>query len=254
MIRRNTLQRALKLVFVALALVGSASSSYAQSPSPSRSNLQPMLDTFARGATPDQSRQLNEAVMASPTLADQLNALAASGKFKGFAIATPQTRPNSPFATNGVQGRIVFGPGFLEQVAKKRLFDVVHADDVLPNNLVFVLGSLAFQLGAKQPVMTGDMGSFMKAALDRDARSFLHGWNDMAEAAARDNGKPLTIGQIGNMMLNFRYRGPFITAMRGNKLSINSLGMIEPNEQNVTIMVEVLKQTQLLDFGTPPGQ
>ena len=133
--------------------------------------------------------------------------------------------------------------------------DAVRPDDMLPNNLVFVLGAFAFHLQAPPslPPSPSNVAQFIQAQVERDAHAFLEGWNDVVEAAAHDNGgKPLTIPQFSSLMLNLRYRGLFTAKDTMNKLQWMSTGRLEPNARNVTAVAEGLKTLNLLDFGVPP--
>jgi hypothetical protein len=186
--------------------------------------LAAILESFKRQSTAGQYKQVSEAIAASPTLARELGAAADGGRLTGITVAAPSYQPSGP----------------------------VQPDDLLPNNLVFVLGAFAFWLQPPAARSTADMNSFIQAHVERDARAFLNGWNDMIEAATRDNGnKPPTPRQISSLLMNLRYRALFIgDAMK--KLQWANSGRLEPTAGNVGAVAEVLRKMKLLDFGSPP--
>jgi hypothetical protein len=214
--------------------------------------LAAILESFKRQSTAGQYKQVSEAIAASPTLAHELGAAADGGRLTGITVAAPSYQPSGPFRTTVEKSRIVFAADFLPQVLPRRLYDVVQPDDLLPNNLVFVLGAFAFWLQPPAARSTADMNSFIQAHVERDARAFLNGWNDMIEAATRDNGnKPPTPRQISSLLMNLRYRALFIgDAMK--KLQWANSGRLEPTAGNVGAVAEVLRKMKLLDFGSPP--
>lgn len=244
-------------VLATLTMLGAwQAASLAQNAVPPR--LQAILDGFRSQGTPDQYKQVADAITASPALARQLGDLAQAGRLTGFEIATPQRKQSSPFATTIDHGRIVFAGDFLAQVVKKRLYDVVTADQILPNNLVFVLGSFAYQLqnpGAQGQPAPSDMASFVKAHLEKDTRSFIQGWDDVVDAAVKENGsKPLTVQQQGMLVLNLRYRILFLDKDSQRKIAFSPSGAIDPTGQNVAAVMAIVVRTSLLDFGVGLGE
>ena len=225
---------------------------------PLNGRLQAMLESFRGHSTPDQYNELVEAVTASPMLARQLGDLAQAGRLSGFEIATPQRKQTSPFATTIDHGKIVFAGDFLAKVVRKQLFDVVYPDRILPDNLVFVLGSLAFHLqnaGAQVQATPSNMASFVKAHIEQDTRSFIQGWNDVVDAAVRENrDKPLTVQQQGMLILNFRYRAVLVDKDNQHKIAWSPSGAIEPTGQNVAALLEIVSRSRLLDFGVGLGE
>jgi len=221
--------------------------------------LQSMLDAFAKSATHDQTQQVAGAIMASPALTQQLDDLADTGKLKGIELRPPVHTDTSPFPNTIDHGVIVLTREFLTQNATKRLFDVVIKDEILPNNLVFALGGLTFHLQNEDAVAAAmakpglDEATFLKTHMDDDAGSFIQGWNDVIDAAINENGnKPLTIPQQGMLDLNLRYRA--VLEDGGKNTIVNApSGKIEPTAQNVAAIEEILRHTQLLDFGAPMG-
>jgi hypothetical protein len=129
------------------------------------------------------------------------------------------------------------------------------ADDILPNNLVFALGGLAFHLQQAgtplpRPTQASDLGRLVALKIVEDARSFIQGWNDVVDAAIQENkGQSVTARQQSNLLLNLRYRAVFIRDV--SKLSFSASGEIAPSDQNVSVLASALGTTGLLDFGAP---
>ena len=99
------------------------------------------------------------------------------------------------------------------------------------------------------------MASFVKAHIEQDARSFIQGWNDVVDAAVRENGgKPLTVQQQGMLILNFRYRAVLVDKDNQHKIAWSPSGAIEPTGQNVAALLEIVSRSRLLDFGVGLGE
>jgi hypothetical protein len=95
--------------------------------------------------------------------------------------------------------------------------------------------------------------AFVQAMVERDARAFLAGWNDVVEAATRGyGGRAPTPRQIGAMLMNLRYRTVFIGSDTMKKLEWANSGRLEPGDRNVAAVAEGLRRMNLLDFGVPP--
>ena len=101
---------------------------------------------------------------------------------------------------------------------------------------------------------------FINASMADEAQCYLQGWNDMIEAAVRENGGPLTQQQIGDLLLNFRYRAPFLMAMglpsntaaptTNDKLVLQRSGVIVPTDQNIKAIAATLRNVSVPDFET----
>jgi hypothetical protein len=218
------------------------------------SRLAAILDSYKGQSTPLQYKQVSEAIALSPSLARELGAAADTGRLKGVRVADPEQAPNGPFRATIEEGWIVFAADFLPQVAPLRLQHVVRATDIVPDNLVFVLGAFAFHLLSPPGLRPATREAFIQAAMERDARAFLNGWNDLVDWATHGNrDQPLSIEQSGSLLLNLRYRAVFI----GNqdtfrKLDWSGGGRLEPNTRNVAAVADGLHKMTLLDFGVPP--
>jgi len=243
-----------RLIAIAIALAAVQSSvSVAASEAPS-AGLQVLLDDFALHASKDQTKDVSDAVMASPALARQLGDLVAANQFKGFAIVSEESLQGSPFAATIDHGKIVFTARFLEQPAQQRIFDIVHPGDILPNNLVFALGALAFHLqaAATPKTMPADKETFMHLAMEEDASSFLQGWNDVVDAAIHENhDQPLVVSQQGALWLNLRYRS--VIPGTDNSLDQSPSGALPLTDKNVAKVGEFISHVNMLDFGAMSG-
>lgn len=242
--------RILAILATVTLLAAGARETSAQNAAPAAWRLHDIVDGFSRQSTPDQFRQLGDALVMSPALTRQLSGAAAAGHLTGMEIASPQRRSKSPFAATIDRGRILFAADFLPLVAKKRLSDVAYRDDILPNNLVFVLGSLAFHLQTRPVSMSSDTAGFAKASIEKDALSFIQGWNNVIDAALLENGhQPLTPQQQATLLLNLRYRMVFLDQNNQAQVAMASSGAIDPTEGNVAAVVGNLRRVKLLDFG-----
>jgi hypothetical protein len=213
--------------------------------------LQAILDALSRQGRQDQSRLIDQALIASSQLLGQFNAAANSGRLT--AIEVTAQRPG-PFAGTITQGRLLFAPDFVPQLRKQRLHDVVHADDILPDNLVFALGTLIFYADAPPIPFGGNVQAFVKAATERDAKAFINGWNAVVDAAVKENrGKTLSPQQIALMTLNLRYRSVFVNQTARNRYKFSPGGTIQPSQENVEALADGLGKMNILDIGVPPG-
>ncbi len=215
-------------------------------------HLQAAMDAFT--GTPQQRSPVVEAINASPALTQQLAAAANAGQLAAIGVAPPGRPPASPFATTIDRGKIVLASDFATQTGKKRLIDVAVPNEILPNNLVFVLGSLAYHLAHPPPTPQGypNPAAYSQARLDQDARSFIQGWNDVVDAATRENAnQPLGVQQQGALLANLRYRAVLLNTTGSNKLVFEPTGTIRPTEPNVAAVTDTVRRATLLDFGVP---
>ena len=169
-------------------------------------------------------------------------------------MADPQQAPDGPFRATIEQGWIVFAADFLPKMAPLRLQHIVRATDIVPDNLVFVLGAFAFHLLSPPGARPATREEFIQAAMECDARAFLNGWNDVVDWATRGNlDRLLSIEQSSSLLLNLRYRAVFIGNQNTfKKLDWSGGGRLEPTARNVAAVADGLHKMTLLDFGVPP--
>jgi hypothetical protein len=240
--------------------------------------LRSILSKLQSSATTDQYRTFEEAINASPALTEQINELATTGQLATFTIGERSAlpMPGSPFSAYVSGTTWAFTPEFVQQQAKTRYMDVVMPGDILGDNMVFALGELAyntkwasqvatsekavkaqFAYGAQTAKLTGahvDGTDFLKQMMalhiGNTAMGFIQGWNDMLDAAVRENdGRQLSIRQVVSLMMNFRYRGVFMKALHAaHPLHYENDGRIEPNEANRDALIEAFKTMPLYDL------
>jgi len=232
------------LVLVAMALAGGSMASAAEVPG----SVKALLAPVGQAGMGDQAAQLSQAIEASPALADQLSSLVVSGK-----LTSIQVRPAGQGLFGGFleNGGMVFTVPFLQAQVKKRLFDVVREGDILPDNLVFCVGHLAYHLAVK-PVQVSDAANpidFANKRVALEAAAFIQGWNDVVDAAVQANGgKELSGGQAGSLLMNLRYRFAFMKAFKQpEKLEMGQTGRIELTQQNINAIAEALKTSAITD-------
>lgn len=199
--------------------------------------------------------QISGAIAASGLLQQQINTLHETGRFSGFSVA-PRARFEGRKAelfggfTQGT--RIVLTTEFLQALRASRLFDVVYSDDILPDNTVFAVAHLLHHLRAPlDPRDHPSRAAFVEAAMRSEAEAFIQGWNAMLQAAERKNdGKPLSPRQQGQLLMNARYRFAFIGAMSGGSesLDFSPTGMLDVSERNVRVLVAALKNAAHADL------
>lgn len=241
---------------------------------PSSGPLKAIIDNLRQRATNDQYQLITRAIVASPALAKQLSSLASNGLITTFSIDTPSSGSARPSTFGaGISGTDwVFKSSFLEEQGTARIYDVVGNDDILPNNMVFALGHLAFHAQseeqfkkdeealkgmtnsgvvpseAKSKGFSNPMERWIDLRLRYEAGAFIQGWNDVYDAAALENhGNPLSANQVGSLMLNLRNRTVFLKTMKDHKLFSGS-GRIEPTAANVDAIVVVLHGSQMIDI------
>lgn len=212
-------------------------------------SVKALLTPLEQAGFGEQAASLSQAIDGAPALAGQLSSLAAAGKLKTIQVRPAGTGPFGGFLENG---GMVFTVPFLQGQVKKRLFDVVREDDILPDNLVFCLGHLAYHLGAK-PVQVSDAANpfdFANKRIAIEAAAFIQGWNDTLDAEVHANGgKELSPGQAGTLLINLRYRFAFIKAFKQPvKLEMGQTGRIEPTQENINAVAEALKTSTITDL------
>jgi hypothetical protein len=154
-------------------------------------------------------------------------------------------------------GKMVFMPVFLQNVAANQPWDVRQPDSIAPNNMVFVLGHLAAHIKAPPPVPKegrGDLLSMGSSLFDRlagESSADIQGWNDVVDAATQQNGgKPPTGQQTAYLLMSLRYRAVFFNSLKNakQKVAVAPSGRIEPTQDNINALMAALAITNLFDF------
>ena len=204
---------------------------------------------------PNDFQQISEAVEASEFLQHELNELISAKRFDGFSIAPRSQLEGYKAGMFGgfAQGsRIVLATEYLQALKPSRLFDVVYADDVLPDNTVFAIAHLLYHLRLPlDPRAYPSRSAFTEAALRSEAMAFIQGWNAVLQAAERKNGgKLLSPRQQGQLLMNTRYRFAFIGAMNGENdaLDFSPTGVLEASERNVMAIATALRNAAHADI------
>lgn len=257
-----------------LLLVSLAMASGAASASISKST-QDVLANLRANATPEQYRDFDQAIQASPALSAQLNELSGSGQLTRLSIAAPASA-HEMFRAKRDGSTWTFTPELVQQMEKTRIYDVVYPDDILPNNVVFVLGHLAFHashaaaLKASEDTMkagwktdaaahqpgapldaTANIQKWTHLHLEDEAGAFVQGWNDVLDAALHQNhDAPLTMRQCATLLMNLRYRAVFFSAMKSpdHKLVIADNGHIDANPSNLDAIANALGTMAVMDI------
>lgn len=211
-------------------------------------NVKALLVPIEQTGMGDQAAQLSQAIEASPALSARLSGLVAAHKLTSIQVRAAAQGPFGGFLEGGA---MVFTVPFLQAQVKKRLFDLVRDGDILPDNLVFCLGHLAYHLEAGA-VKASDAANPLDFAMKRiavEAAAYIQGWDDTVDAATQINGKPLDVGQVGQMLMNLRYRFAFAKAVRQtDKPEIASSGRIELTQANINAITEALKTSPIADL------
>lgn len=241
---------------------------------PSSGPLKIIIENLRQHATNDQYQLIAGAIGASPALTKQLTVLADSGLITELSIDTPLYQAPRPNIFNaGISGtNWVFTSNFLKEQGTARIYDVVSKDDILPNNMVFALGHLAFHAqtapqykkdeeALKQ--ITDSSAAMAEAArtnvilpmkrsidlrLRYEAGAFIQGWNDVYDAAVIENhGNLLSANQVGSLLLNLRNRAVFLKVMNDHRLFSGS-GQIEQTAANVDAIAAALHGSKMIDI------
>ena len=251
------------VAFALVALCGCSTSARSDDVGTSTpSVLDHILAQLQTQTSPAQYQIVADAIQASPSLARQMKELAQTGLLAGISIRERTPEEDKTFGAWRSGSEWIFTPTFLQAQSKRRLFDVVYQDDILPNNMVFVLGHLAYhtdhaaelrgKIEALKRQTSGERTErAMQYALLRlrdEASAFTQGWNDVVDAAVRDNnGSSLSARQTASLVINLRYRSPLLQTARKNSKLLGADGRIEPNDRNLAILMETLKNTTVMD-------
>lgn len=262
-------------LLISLLTVTAFNYAVAASPVPNH-ELDGVLRRLATTATEEQYNQIVGGIKASASLMTDLNGLAASGELTDINVVLPGMAPKARGVAFGgsVDGtKIFFTTDFLKELLKNRIFDVVHADDIYPNNFTFAIGHLAYHLKTSKEMdnldadfkrqvgelssspgghdFTSILQSKMRKRIENEASAFIQAWNDTVEAATRSNGdSPLNAQQVSTLMMNLRYRFAFLKALRlpENSLLLTPAGLVELNDRNVKAISTALSTSSIADI------
>jgi len=211
--------------------------------------LQIILQSFAARAPSNSHDLIFKAIGTSPQLVKQLNSLAQSGTLKKMEIS--DTLINGLFGANFKGDTMTFVPSFIDVVAGTPPWDVRSSDSIAPNNLTFVIGHLASHAANPRPSRANtSVANFTKTMIKAEAVADLDAWNDVIDAAEKENsGKQLNNGQIVYILMSLRYRAPFRTGLKQtNKLEFMPSGKFELNSTNIDALNAALDKTSIFDF------
>lgn len=224
-----------------------------------------LLAELRTRATPAQYAAVADAIHASPALAAQLGELVRDGLLTRITVDTGEAalgRTGGALRNGSVW---VLTPSFVANQAPRRFHDVVHGDDILPNNMAFALGYMAWRashdaelsreaqaLRASSDTVDAKKQRWIDVNTRIDAGGFIQGWNDAVEAAASQNGGvPITVKQSVDMMMNLRYRGPLIKAIAA-KPPERTLRVTGPalllDASNIDALAAALKTSSVIDI------
>ncbi|KVQ39289.1 hypothetical protein WK03_29340 [Burkholderia cepacia] len=224
-----------------------------------------LLADLRTRSTPGQYAAVARAIHASPALAAQLDELVEAGLLTRIAVDSGE--PALGRTTGALRNGSVWilTPAFVANQAPRRLFDVVEADDILPDNMVFALGYMAWR--AKHDADVSRAADALRASDDSadakkqqwidlntriDAGGFIQGWNDTVDAATfQHDGRPIGIVPAVQMMMNLRYRGPLLKAIRATPPA-RTLRITGPalalDADNLDALASALKTSPVIDI------
>jgi hypothetical protein len=225
-----------------------------------------LLDRVTISASSGQQKQIVDAIAASPTLTSRFGEFAANGKLTAIDVVEARAtgRASGPFAASPpVQGpfaaaldgsRIVLSSQLLSTLRNGRLLDTGSADDLYPDQTVFVLAHLAYHLAepiAPKPKPGEDVDSFAARRLESEANAYIHAWNvTVDEAAHRRGGVALSADQITSLQLNCRYRFALL-GIRSRNIdgpAQSPSGKIEPTPSNIQAVMQTLRLSAIADL------
>jgi hypothetical protein len=212
--------------------------------------LHAVLDGLKASAAKDPYMQVYSSIAAAPQLVVQLNDLAQSGLLAGIDIGNVKKMNFLGAYLDGK--RMVFTPDYLKALAQTEPAHVRPPDAIIPNNLAFVMGHLAYHMGKTGPATTSfnNPMAFAQAKIADEAAADIQGWNDVIDAAEKENGnKQLSVPQVGFLIVSLRYRAVFMKASQSSQnLEYSQSGRIEPTQQNLAAMAVALSSTNIRDY------
>lgn len=200
------------------------------------------LREFKSTSSPEEFKQVADTLAEAPHIADYLNEIP---DFKGFKVVDLKDRGSkNPYAGFVKNGHIVLARELLQSLKQRQYMHHSPAGTILPNQMVFVLSHLAFHLkGNDKPnPRAPSPGIFAERMLKYEARAYIHSWNALIDwAIAQNQAKPLEVFQIGELMLQSRYRGPVNSAHQQTpKLVMEASGHIKETESNVAALSQAI--------------
>lgn len=201
----------------------------------------------------DQTQQIEQSLAACPSLGATLDGLTKSVGFQQIRVTTSdETKRSGPFLAAVSGSEIIVAADWLAQ-QNQPYFDVRHEGEILPDNLCFDFGHLSDHVAHPVSPPTGpDINAWVKERLNAESRAFLRGWPFVLEAArAKNSGRPLSQAQIGDLLINLRYRFAFLQALAPNvtlKLSITADGSIPETDANIAAIAAVLSRSSIADL------
>ncbi|WP_423370215.1 hypothetical protein [Burkholderia sp. LMG 32019] len=266
------LTRGMRVAAVVVSVCGAAvAGASAAEPTPlpgspaAQAAVERLLADLRTRSTPGQYAAVAGAIHTSPALAAQLDELVDAGLLTRVAVDSGE--PALGRTTGALRNGSVWilTPAFVANQAPRRLFDDVQEDDILPDNMVFALGYMAWR--AKHDADVSRASDALRASDDSadakkqrwidlntriDAGGFIQGWNDTVDAATfQHDGRPISIVQAVEMMMNLRYRGPLIKAIRATpparKLRI-SAPALALDADNLDALASALQTSPVIDI------
>lgn len=243
------------LAIIGAALVACLSHQIAFAIEPPSAAVESVLHELKDSAAPGDYQQIADAIASSEALQRELSELVTANRFTGFSISPRAQVTDGRAAIFGAftqDPKIVCTTEYLTELKKTRLFDVVNPDDILPDNTVFVLAHLLYHIrNPLDPRKYSSPDAFAEAAIKIEASAFIQAWNTTLQAAERKNdGKPLSARQVGQLLMNARYRFALIGAMRQkvDPLKFLSSGLVEANDMNVQAIATTLRNSRHADL------
>lgn len=217
--------------------------------------LGPILDELKNSAAPDDYQQIADAISSSEILQQELRELVATKRFTGFSISPRAQLTDGRAGVFGaftLGSKIVCATEYLRELKKNRLFDVAYPDDILPDNTVFVLAHLVYHIrNPLDPRNYSSPGEFSRAAIKIEASAFIEAWNATLKVAERMNaGRQLSAKQVGQLLMNTRYRFALIGAMshKIDPLKFSPSGLVAANDMNIQAVAAALKNSRHADL------
>jgi hypothetical protein len=225
----------------ALLLAGQASAQDA---------LAPLLAGFGAKASPEQVKQVADAIAASPPLQARMEKLAASGVLKGIDLVTQEDERMEDKGATVVGGHILMTTKFLTgEPPHRRAEAKTKADLDPPDNLIFALGHMTYHLetpfDAKSLPQNADART--NFVVREEAKAMIQAWNDLIDAEAKLKGRPITAAEAQSLIPNFKYR-EYIIKAQGKGAVLTADGHLAENGPTLGSMTSALFESQLADF------
>ncbi len=202
-----------------------------------------------KSRNPEAHAQIAEALNQSPATRNYLQQVPT---FSGFEIINVADRGNTPYAAFVKDGKIVISKELLTDLKKRELMHHAPPGTIFPNQTLFVVSHLAYHVkGDRLPSSRmPNRDEFIRQRIAFEAKAYIHSWNALIDWVISQNaGKPLEVFQVGELLLQTRYRGIYNRAFNETpKLKMEDSGHIRETPDNVEAISGAIAKSPISDI------